>query len=158
MGSAMKRAALPLLLLTFAAPITAQAGLGPVTKAETKKFNKADTNDDEVLSLVEFSAQMKLLTKARNGGPGNAVALQEVATAFFDWFDTDNSNSIDLLEWFIARSSSPTNPTLPSVLTYAGFDPDSDGLVSISEFAKVLKEIIPLKLALAIFKALPEDP
>jgi hypothetical protein len=47
---------------------------------------------------------------------------------------------------------------LPPVLTYAGFDPDSDGFVTISEFAKVLKEIIPLKLALAIFKALPEDP
>jgi Ca2+-binding EF-hand superfamily protein len=154
----MKRPSLLLLLLVLATPLTAHAGLGSVTKSEAKKFAKADTNDDETLSLVEFSALMKLLTKAKNGGPGNAVHLQEVATAFFDWFDSDNSNSIDLLEWFIARSSSPTNPTLPPVLTFAGFDPNNDGLVSISEFAKTLKEILPLKLALEIFKALPVDP
>ncbi len=147
----MKTILLPFLLAALA-PVSAFAGTIAPTKPEVKKFDKADTSNDESISLAEFAALMKVLTKAKAGGPGNAVELQVVADAFFDWFDTNNSNSIDLGEWFTARTSSPLAPGIPDFVTFSGIDLNGDEFVKAGEFVKVLKEIIPAKLAVALFK------
>lgn len=128
------------------------AGQPLPTKAEVKRFDKADKNNDEALSPAEFSALMKVLTAAKNGGAGNVQELQDVADAFFDWFDTNNSNSIDLGEWFAARTTVPTDPTLPDIESFPGVDLNGDEFVKTSEFVKVLKDFIPAKLALEWFK------
>ena len=147
---------LPLLLLSALAPLTASAGTISPTKAEVKRFEKVDTSNDELISLAEFTAQMKVLAKARSGGPGNVVELEEVAAVFFNWFDTDNDNSVDLFEWVVARTSNPNDAGLPNVRALAGIDLNADEFVKVSEFVKVLKEILPAKFAVAWFKTLSE--
>ena len=124
------------------------------SKAELKKFDKADTSNDELIGSTEFDALMKVLTKAKQGGPGNVAELQDVADEFFDWFDSNNDNGIDFSEWYFARTSSPDDAGLPVVETLVGIDLNGDGTVKPGEFAKVLKELIPSKFAVAWFKSL----
>lgn len=143
---------LPFLFAFALLSPVATAGQPLPTKAEAKKFDKADTSNDELLSPAEFSALMKVLTKAKNGGPGNVQELQDIADAFFDWFDTDNNNAIDLGEWFAARTTVPTDPTLPDIESFPGVDLSGDEFVKTGEFVKVLKDFIPAKLALEWFK------
>lgn len=127
--------------------------MGP-SKSELKKFDKADTSNDELISSTEFDALMKVLTKAKQGGTGNVAELQEVSDEFFDWFDSNNDNGIDLAEWYSARTSSPDDAGLPVVETLVGIDLNGDGDVKAGEFVKVLKELIPSKFAVAWFKSL----
>lgn len=130
------------------------AGMVAPTKAEVKKFAKADTDKDELISPAEFSALMKVLTKAKKSEAANVAELQEVADTFFDWFDSDNDNAIDLAEWYLARTSSPGDAGLPVVETLVGIDLNGDETVKAGEFVKVLKELIPAKFAVAWFKSL----
>jgi Ca2+-binding EF-hand superfamily protein len=141
-------------LLAVFLPLTSFAGTFTPTKAELKRFDKADTSNDELISPTEFSALMKVLTKAKQGGAGNVAELQEVADTFFDWFDSNNDNAIDLSEWYFARTSSPTDAGLPEVKTLFGIDLNGDETVKVGEFVKVLKELIPAKFAVAWFKSL----
>ena len=127
--------------------------MGP-SKSELKKFDKADTSNDELISSTEFDALMKVLTKAKQGGAGNVAELQEVSDEFFDWFDSNNDNGIDLAEWYFARTSSPDDAGLPVVETRGGIDLNGDGDVKAGEFVKVLKELIPSKFAVTWFKSL----
>lgn len=124
------------------------------TKAEVKRFAKADTDKDELISPTEFAALMKVLSKAKQNGAPNATDLQEVADTFFEWFDSNNDNTIDLGEWYLARTSSPNDIGLPEVKTLIGIDLNGDGTVKAGEFVKVLKELIPARFAVAWFKSL----
>ncbi|MEK7950742.1 hypothetical protein [Luteolibacter soli] len=149
----MKFTLLPLLIIALSSA-TASAGLISPTKAEVKKFDKADTDNDEVISRTEFAALLKTLTKAKNGGQGNVADLQAVADAFFDYFDNDHDNSIDLFEWFVARTSLPSDPQLPDIVTFPGLDLNGDEFVKAGEFVKVLKDILPTKFVVTWFKSL----
>lgn len=150
------KSTLILLLVSVFLPLTSFAGVfaPSPTKAEVKKFDKADTSNDELISPTEFAALMKVLTKAKKSGAANVAELQEVADTFFDWFDSNNDNSIDLFEWYEARTASPNDAGLPVIETLVGIDLNGDDFVKAGEFVKVLKELIPSKFAVAWFKSL----
>jgi hypothetical protein len=61
----VKATSLLLSLVFVSLPLTASAGMLVPTKAEVKRFAKADTDKDELISPTEFTALMKVLSKAK---------------------------------------------------------------------------------------------
>ncbi len=128
-------------------------------KASTVAFNRADKDDDDQLSLIEFESLLKPLVKER-GAKGNKgqnaqlkADLELTASTLFTWFDVDASTSISLDEWLAGRTSDST-VTAPdfTLIPFEVVDRNGNGKANFGEFQNIASGYVPTELAKAWFQ------
>lgn len=128
-------------------------------KASTVAFNRADKDDDDQLSLIEFESLLKPLVKER-GAKGNkgqnaqlTADLELTASTLFTWFDADASTFISLDEWLAGRTSDSTVSAPDfTLIPFEVVDRNGNGKANFGEFQNIASGYVPTELAKAWFQ------
>ncbi len=161
----MRRAWFPAapLFLAGASTLVAAPSGNATLKAEVKSFEKADANHSDTLSLDEFLGLSKPLATAIERFPATGEGddpdeLTVFATAMFEWFDFDDSSSIEFDEWFDARTRTEFGLSGPPLTDHNEvLDRNHDGWVKAGEFLPLVRSFLPGKKALTLFRNIVKD-
>lgn len=124
-------------------------------KGYAAAFNKADTNNDDQLSLDEFESLMKPLVKERRGkgkhgqNPQLTADLEFTASLLFEWFDEDgDDSSISMSEWMSGHFADTWHAVLDlDLIPLGAVDRNGNGKATAGEFKALVSGYVPGWLA-----------